>query len=370
MNKMLTRTALVSSLVLAGASYSNAQTTVSGNLNMTYKAIKSDQSGKQQYRGFGKESQINLTNKGKLNNGMDYVAGFSIELDGSDTMQANSVAANQASNSLAGAFNENTYIDFISGNTTFTIGADHIQNPDFAVSNLVGVSDIDDLMSGVGVTKGNTSTPGTGLALLFPTNKGSAYESYGFGIIQTIPAVGKASINYVPNATTGVAANDQNAFNSRTNSPSLYDGMSRWEVGFNGDLGVKGLTASAFYNRTTEAGQANTTGQYLAAKYNTGNITVALGRAEQQANSSNAGVDTQADEAGIAYAISKDVSIGYSAARTKKDGTATNEKMQQISLGYSLGPISTGITVGSISNLGGTSGVDGDAILARAAVNF
>ena len=369
MNKMLTRTALVSSLVLAGASYSNAQTTVSGNLNMTYKAIKSDQSGKQQYRGFGKESQINLTNKGKLNNGMDYVAGFSIELDGSDTMATNATTS-QAGSSLAGAFNENTYIDFISGNTTFTIGADHIQNPDFAVSNLVGVSDIDDLMSGVGVTKGNTTAPGTGLALLFPTSKGSAYESYGFGVIQTIPSVGKASISYVPNASTGVVANDQNAFNSRTNSPSLYDGVSRWEVGFNGDLGVKGLTASAFYNRTTEAGQANTTGQYLAAKYNTGNVTVALGRAEQQANSSNAGVDTKSDEAGIAYAISKDVSIGYSAARSKKDGTAANEKMQQISLGYSLGPISTGITVGSIKNLGGTADVNGDAILARAALNF
>ena len=365
MNKMLTRTALVSSLVLAGASYSNAQTTVSGNLNMTYKAIKSDQSGKQQYRGFGKESQINLTNKGKLNNGMDYVAGFSIELDGSDTMAVNAQTATQASSSLAGAFNENTYIDFISGNTTFTIGADHIQNPDFAVSNLVGVSDIDDLMSGVGVTKGSAS----GLALLFPTNKGSAYESYGFGVVQTLP-VGKASFSYVPNATTGVAANDQNAFNSRTNAPGIYDGISRWEVGFNGDLGVKGLTGSAFYNRSVDSGAANVTGQYIAAKYNTGNVTVALGRAEQQANLHGAGVDTKADEAGIAYAISKDVSIGYSAARTKKDGTAANEKMQQISLGYSLGPISTGITVGSIKNLGGTAEVNGDAILARAAVNF
>ena len=364
MNKMLTRTALVSSLVLAGASYSNAQTTVSGNLNMTYKAIKSDQSGKQQYRGFGKESQINLTNKGKLNNGMDYVAGFSIELDGADTMATNATTS-QAGSSLAGAFNENTYIDFISGNTTFTIGADHIQNPDFAVSNLVGVSDIDDLMSGVGVAKAAAAST----ALLFPTNKGSAYESYGFGIVQTLP-VGKASINYVPNATAGAAANDQNAFNSRTNAPGIYDGISRWEVGFSGDLGVKGLTGSAFYNRSVDAGAANVTGQYIAAKYNTGNVTVALGRAEQQANVNNAGVDTKADEVGIAYAISKDVSIGYSAAKSKKDGTAANEKMQQISLGYSLGPISTGITVGSIKNLGGTADVNGDAILARAAVNF
>ena len=365
MNKMLTRTALVSSLVLAGASYSNAQTTVSGNLNMTYKAIKSDQTNKQQYRGFGKESQINLTNKGKLNNGMDYVAGFSIELDGSDTMAVNGANAAQTGNTLAGSFNENTYIDFISGNTTFTIGAYHIQNPDFAVSNLVGVSDIDDLVNGVGNTKGAA----VALAQIFPTSKGSAYESYGFGIVQTLP-IGKASINYVPNATTGVAAADTNGFNSRANSPSIYDGVSRWEVGFVGDLGVKGLTGSAFYNRTTDAVQANTLGSYVAAKYNTGNVTVALGRADQQSNSNNAGVDTKAYDLGLAYAISKDVSIGYSAARTEKDGSAAKEKMQQISLGYSLGPISTGLTVGSVKNFGGTADVNGDAILARAAVNF
>jgi len=364
MNKMLTRTALVSSLVLAGASYSNAQTTVSGNLNMTYKAIKSDQTAKQQYRGFGKESQINLTNKGKLNNGMDYVAGFSIELDGSDTIATNAAQTTQASSTLAGAFNENVYIDFISGSTTFTIGADHIQNPDYAVSNLVGVSDPDDLISGIGTTKGAAIN-----ATLFPTSKNSAYESFGFGVIQTMP-IGKASLYYTPNATAGVATADTAGFNSRTNIPSAYDGLSKWEVGFTGDLGVKGLTAGAFYNRTQDAGQANTTGQYVTAKYNTGNVTVALGRADQQANSANLGVDTKAYDLGLAYAISKDVSIGYTATRSDKDGLTAKEKIQQVSLGYSLGPISTGITVGSVKNLGGIADINGDAILARAAVNF
>jgi len=364
MNKMLTRTALVSSLVLAGASYSNAQTTVSGNLNMTYKAIKSDQTSKQQYRGFGKESQINLTNKGKLNNGMDYVAGFSIELDGSDTMQVNANGGSQASNSLAGAFNENVYIDFISGNTTFTIGADHIQNPDYAVSNLVGVSDPDDLISGIGTTKGSAIN-----ATLFPTSKNSAYEAFGFGVIQTMP-IGKASLYYTPNATAGVATADTAGFNSRTNIPSAYDGISKWEVGFTGDLGVKGLTTGAFYNRSQDAGQANTTGQYVTAKYNTGNVTVALGRADQQASTNNLGVDTKAYDLGLAYAISKDVSIGYTATRSDKDGLAAKEKIQQVSLGYSLGPISTGITVGSVKNLGGIADINGDSILARAAVNF
>ena len=361
---MLTRTALVSSLVLAGASYSNAQTTVSGNLNMTYKAIKSDQTGKQQYRGFGKESQINLTNKGKLNNGMDYVAGFSIELDGSDTIATNAAQTTQASSTLAGAFNENVYIDFISGNTTFTIGADHIQNPDFAVSNLVGVSDPDDLISGIGTTKGSAIN-----ATLFPTTKNSAYESYGFGVIQTMP-IGKASLYYTPNATAGVATADTAGFNSRTNIPSAYDGISKWEVGFTGDLGVKGLTTGAFYNRSQDAGQANTTGQYVTAKYNTGNVTVALGRADQQASVNNAGIDVKAYDLGLAYAISKDVSIGYTATRSEKDGLTAKEKIQQVSLGYSLGPISTGITVGSVKNLGGIADINGDSILARAAVNF
>ena len=366
MNKMLTRTALVSSLVLAGASYSNAQTTVSGNLFMTYKAIKSDQSNKQQYRGFGKESQINLTNKGKLNNGMDYVAGFSLEFDGSDTMATNGAAVTQTHSTLAGAFNENTYIDFISGNTTFTFGADHIQNPDFAVSNLVGIADPDDLMNGIGTTKAGTPT-----AMLFPTTKNSAYESYGIGIMQKLP-VGTASINYVPNATTGVANADTNGFNTRNNIPSIYDGISKWEVGFVGDLGVKGLTASAFYNRSTDAGSANVTGQYLAAKYNTGDVTIAFGRADQQTNTAGIGtaVDTKSYELGLAYAISKDVSIGYTGTRSDKDGQAAKEKIHQLSLGYSLGPIATGITVGSIKNLGGNDGQNGDAILARANVNF
>lgn len=366
MNKMLTRTALVSSLVLAGASYSNAQTTVSGNLFMTYKAIKSDQASKQQYRGFGKEAQINLTNKGKLNNGMDYAAGFSLEFDGSDSMATNASSATQATSSLPGALNENTYIDFISGNTTITFGADHMQNPDFAVSNLVGVADPDDLVNGIATAKGAAPT-----AMLFPTAKNSAYESYGIGITQKTP-VGNASISYVPNATTGAANNDTNAFNTRSNYPSIYDGLSKWEVGFVGDLGVKGLTASAFYNRSTDAGSANVTGQYLAAKYNTGDVTIAFGRADQQTNTAGIGtaVDTKSYELGLAYAISKDVSIGYTGTRSDKDGLAAKEKIHQLSLGYSLGPIATGITVGKVKDLGGVVDQNGDAILARANVNF
>ena len=106
MKNMFTKTALASSLVLLGAGVANAQTTVTGNLFMTYKATSTDQSTAAakvgNSRQFGKEAQINIQNKGKLNNGMDYAAGFSIELDGNDTLAQNATSSRNSSNSLAG----------------------------------------------------------------------------------------------------------------------------------------------------------------------------------------------------------------------------------------------------------------------------
>jgi hypothetical protein len=105
-NKLLITSALAS--VLAFASAANAQTTVSGNLALSYKALSNDTAAGniQSGRGFGKESQINLTNKGKLSNGMDYAAGFSLEIEGDTT-------------GAPADWSENTYIDIICGNTTF-----------------------------------------------------------------------------------------------------------------------------------------------------------------------------------------------------------------------------------------------------------
>ena len=113
-NKLITRSALAGSLMLLGVSaVANAQTTVTGNLTVSYKAISNNRTTDKQsnQRGFGKESQINLTNKGKLNNGLDYAAGFALEYDGDDN----------GKNGSSGWATENTYIDFISGGTTLTI---------------------------------------------------------------------------------------------------------------------------------------------------------------------------------------------------------------------------------------------------------
>ena len=69
MRKLLLTTALIGSTLVAGNAI--AQTTVSGNLNISYKASASDAASgsttTNSGRGFGNEQQLNIQNKGKLN---------------------------------------------------------------------------------------------------------------------------------------------------------------------------------------------------------------------------------------------------------------------------------------------------------------
>jgi len=380
MKNMLTKTALVSSLALMTAGVASAQTTVTGNLDLTYKAISSDVASAaaktNSMRTFGKESQINISNKGSLNNGMSYAAGFSLEFDGSDTAVANATNAS-TSNSLAGAFNENVYVDFIAGNTTFTIGADHIQNPDYTITNLIGAADPDDLISGI-----------NGKYALYSPAKNSAYQAYGFGIIQDFGAA-KLSFNYTPDRTTGLANNDTNSFTS-TNTTSIYDaGQSAYEIGLRGNFGNKDLDLGIFYNRSANGGEkgvgdtvggssSDLIGKMLAASYAFGPAKVAYERAEV---TSGTDITTKSDSIGLAYAVNNNLSIGYTYVRTKSDANTgntvtsslpnTKEKISQISVGYNLGPVMVGASYAQVSDIGGiTTNGDGQALLVRTGVKF
>ena len=362
MKNMLTRTALASSVLLLSVSAASAQTTVSGNLDLVYKAVSSDKVTGNSYRYFGKESQINLANKGKLNNGMDYAAGFSLEFDGSDA-NPNSGAATSLNN-LEGAFSENVFIDFISGNTTITFGADHIQNPDKAVTNLVGIMDPDDAASGV------TASGNTELATAFNTSHNSAYQAYGIGVIQTIPSVGKLSLNYTPDRTTGRANSDTTGVNTTANIMDTYDsGQSAYEVGFIGDFGVKGLEIQAFYNQSekTNAETSDLEGRMYAIKYNMGQVTVAAQRGE---TTSVADVDKDSDSYAISYAINPNLSVGLTYAKTKQSDDADNEKIKQVSVGYNLGAVLAGVSYAQVSNIGLDNGTDGKTLALKLSTKF
>ena len=85
-NKLLISSALVSGLMVGGSAI--AQTSynadgVTGSLDLHYRAQGySAASGLNSNEQVGRESQLNIAKSGKLNNGWDYKAGFSLEFDG------------------------------------------------------------------------------------------------------------------------------------------------------------------------------------------------------------------------------------------------------------------------------------------------
>jgi hypothetical protein len=360
-NKLLTTTALAGLLISGNAI---AQTAITGNLDLSYKAITNTNTKASSVRGLGKESQINVTNKGKLNNGMDYVAGFSIEHDGAEGGSAVIDGTSTAATSGTRMFNENIYIDFIAGKTTLTIGADHIQNPDYEITNLTGTADLDEIISGV-----------TAGAPAFITGVGSPYSDFGIGLIQDL-GVGKFSVYYSPSGTTALAGDSHGGFATHQNS---VDGAnSKYEVGFRGDLGVKGFDLGLFYNSADSNDKATNSDSLdnyrVSLRNNFGTVTGAAQLAVQEALTGNAITQKKSVSAGLAYAISKDVSIGIAHGRTSDNATAAkkanDEKITTVSMGYSLGPVALGLSAGRVENYGNTASLEGRTVMFQAGTKF
>lgn len=344
MKKLILTTALIGSTLVAGNAI--AQTSITGSMMLSYKASDSQAASgttTNSGRGFGNEQQINVQNKGKLNNGMDYAAGFSIENDGGQSTTL---------------FNENVYIDFIAGNTTFTIGQDHIQNSDRSVAALIGM-EATDLASGVN---------GTGIFLGSVGSDPAA--SYHFGIIQTIPGVGKLSALYAPSdmSTQSASSTEKNFIED--------DNESAYEIGFVGDFGVKGLNTYAFYNvsdttthqRATSGNVNDLKGNNIGISYNFGSTTIGIDRKENKAITNNA--DTKQVQIGVANAVSPQLSVGAFYAKSDKEGTAADAKAKFINIGYNLGPVALVAQFGKLENITGTANVDADVAYLRALTTF
>jgi hypothetical protein len=343
MKKLLLTTALIGSTL--AASNAIAQTTVTGNLNISYKAmaVEPAASAGTSGRGFGNEQQINIQNKGKLNNGLDYAAGFSIENDGAQT---------------ATLFNENVYIDFIAGNTTFTIGTDHIQNSDRTTSTLVGGMEAGDMALG-------NSTAAAGTQSNFLTSVGAdPAQAYGFGIIQTIPSFGKLSALYVPS--------NSNLNTATAGDKTFVEGdSSAVELGFVGDLGVKGLNIHLFRNEASKAvsTEANKlTGENYGISYNFGNVTVGYDRKKTGAVAANS--DITQDGFGVAYAVNPNITVAANYTKAEKQGTNTDAEARTIALGYNLGAVSIIASYSNIENILGTAGADRDVVYLAARTSF
>jgi hypothetical protein len=336
-NTLKLTTALVGSMLTLGVSSAVAQTTVSGNLGLSYFATSNSSTANtaQTFRGFGKESQINISNKGKLSNGMDYVAGFSLEMDGADISNTTAVVGSD----VQGQQSENVYIDITSGNTTITVGADHIQNPDVHLANIVGFGYIG--ADGI-----------NGVAATFPTHA-SSYSAYGVGVVQNIPGFGRVSFNYVPNNVSGQAVND---IGNGMTKAKTGDGESSKEVVFRGDLGVKGLDILLHKNYAdSQTAGFDIGGKTIGARYNFGNFTIAAQDITKEATTSTA----EGRSYGVAYALNKDLSVGYTYAKGEKTGSTVDEEIHMVAVGYNLGPVSLQAQYKDVSNHANSAAADG-----------
>jgi len=351
-NKLLT-SALVGSLSLIGlaATQASAQTTISGNMAISFAAVSADKpvTGNS-YQGFGRETQINIANKGKLNVGdLSYAAGFSLEFDGSDTNNSDQTQ-------------ENMYIDFISGNTTITVGSDHIQNTDTNSTNFVGIGYI--RPDGIGNVNGT-----------YPANN-SPYSLNGVGITQAIPTIGALSFYYAPNSTS-IASTD--ILNGLKSTEVEAGNNSKSELLFRGNFNVKGLNV-ILGRQFNDANDSNATtkgedGYHYSASYNFGQLTVGVEKKVMEGTDTAGG--TGKDETltgksvGLAYAFTPALSVGLTYAEAKSNALNTfEERTGIVAIGYNLGPVTAQAQLKHIENASSLAANDGQIFAVRLATAF
>jgi hypothetical protein len=351
-NKLLLSTALISGLISGSAAM--AQTTVTGSLALEYRAQSFDGANSGlSTRGFGRESQLNVQNKGKLNNGLDYAAGFSLEFDGNDRTKTSNTQT-FAQTEAASISNENVYIDFISGNTTFTVGVDHIQN--ITTSQVPQITDImDNVIAGLGGKAINTIGA-------------NPKEAMGAGIVQKIPGAGlTASVLYAPRS--GDYGSTDQTRSSTNGSNSAY------EVGIVGadTFGIKGLGLRYFANKTdkeTTAG-ADIKASHYGASYAMGQFAIGVEKHVQNrtAADATADVDQTSKTIGGTFAVSPTVTLGLTHVKTDIS-TAIDEKVTSLSVGYNLGPVALVAIASKADNVGINAGRDANELNLRLTTAF
>ena len=379
-NKLLLSSALVGSLAITGIA--SAQTTISGSLDLSYKTISNEGAfTKRTDAGFGREAQINVQNKGKLSNGLDYAAGFAVEFDGkSGNAQSSTSAVASTDDAHRRISRENTYMDIIMGNTTLSVGMDHLNNMSFSSAPRVAQHASTTVASAQLTTGALDLAAGAasgGVAYQFYPGAASLGASNYMGLgIQQVTPFGTITGQYFPRAAAQQAGNDGVATGD-------YD--DAYELHFRGDLGVKGLSVNLGRNVVTAptAGALNVgenqKGTAMGIGYNLGQVAVGIqqNKTENNNNAAASKVDTKSVEIGATFAATKEISIGLTHVKT--NGTfratsnavmATDEVIKSLTVGYNLGAITMSATAAKLEDARGIAGNDSDIVLVRAGTRF
>jgi hypothetical protein len=211
----------------------------------------------------------------------------------------------------------------------------------------------------------------------YPTNL-SNYQAFGIGAIQNT-GIGKFSINYTPHSNNAASGND--IFNG-TNKQAGGVANSSYEITYTGNLGLNGLTVLGSYMSWPKAGitvNNNTIldakSSRLAAKYNFGQFTAAIDRSREEnvqaMTATLAGAQKfNGDSYAVAYAITKELSVGLTYAEAKTDAATISansvvpkkETTVIAAIGYNLGPVAISTQYKNAQNVSGLAGNDGQQL--------
>jgi len=347
---LLLTTALIGNLLILGSV--QAQTSITGELKMAYKSVEGFGAGLPTKSGFTSERQINFASKGKLNNGLDYAAGFSIEAEGA----------------TGGTFDgtEGNYFNIISGNTLVTVGMDHILNGDYAIVPRAGAP----MNEEVGISNGS-ATPGgrsdSRVGLQYSQGLGDNNEKMGIGVVQTIPSIGRLAANFVPRSDDTASVDD-------TVQPGAATGKSAYSLFFVGDLGVKGLQV-ALERAVNEKNGTELVDQKVTAfgaSYTMGDFSFG---AERQKYIDVTKAETETTEFGLTYKINNNASAGIGTIKTEGKtaagaGVGRDEELKYFQIGYNLGAFTTQLSVVDMENLTFVEANDGKAYVLKLATKF
>jgi len=349
--------ATASALLLTTA-FSNAQTTIGGNMRIGLKGSSADLGG-----GLGsnsrmvKETQINIANKGKLNvGGLEYAAGFAVEFDGPDLNQT--AAAALASGKL---HYENNYINIInpSTKTTFHFGADHLKPSDVQLSDIVGgPARVDHVADRAAA---NSSGAAVRSKYTHRMDDKGSNEGFGIGLIQELSNIG--TFRYIYQHDTSEDASALGDTGGDMNDALSLSTNSLYDMSFRGSLGVKGLDVVVSRNNQDGTGSARDIKfRSEGIRYTMGAITGAYQQAKGD-YSTTAGQTAKSKEFGLAYTVSPNLSVGAVLIKTNDNSASTvEEKITGLSIGYNLGPVFLSTVVAKIDDANNTANQDGKAI--------
>jgi hypothetical protein len=351
-NKLLLTSALISGLSVIGSA-SFAETKITGEIKTGYKSGETVTVGAGRNNGFFRESQINVTKSGDLNNGLKYVAGFSFESDGDDTAGAQPVSGKTV-NSIVTS-NEGFYIQINSGDTGVLIGMDKAPTVDQSAAPRVAE---------------NVSTAiGNYAAATYDSAQGKIDQAMGVALIQKTP-FGQVSVNFVEDTTDAGTGDSKN--------PAAGGGNNAYEIVFRGKpiKAAPGLDVLLGYSSQTDAvasptlsKTADTETTVISAGYNFGKFAIGADRRNFD-NSGAIGKDIKQTEISATAAVSDNVSIGIGKIEIDNNTLALDEEITYLQVGYNMGAIFSSFGMFDVENGAGQAANEGKMYTARLGVKF